>query len=178
MSWRKFIFSLFFLLAISGQSSAFWVWTPETNKWVNPKFSVKDTPQEQLDFALEFFQAEDYPKAVNEFEKLIKYYPRAREAAEAQYHIGLRFETQNQLYDAVKAYQKVIEKYPFSDRPEEIIEREYNIGEQMLEGQDQRNAFIEAIVGSEYPVVEIFRAVIKNAPYGKFAAAAQYKIGR
>src|SRR3989338_4867648 len=100
MSWRKFIFSLFFLLAISGQSSAFWVWTPETNKWVNPKFSVKDTPQEQLDFALEFFQAEDYPKAVNEFEKLIKYYPRAREAAEAQYHIGLSFEKQNQLYDA------------------------------------------------------------------------------
>ena len=33
------------------------------------------------------------------------------------------------------------------------------------------------LTGGEYDVIEVFRTVIKNAPYGKYAAVAQYKIG-
>jgi len=40
--------------SITSQPVAFWVWTPETNKWVNPKYSVKGTPQEQLEVGLVF----------------------------------------------------------------------------------------------------------------------------
>ncbi len=156
---------------------AFWVWTPETNRWVNPKYSVKDTPQAQLEFSLESYKAKDYEKAINELSKLIKYYPKAKEAAEAQYYIGKSWEDQGQLYKAFKAYQVVIDKYPFSERNSEIVATQYQTGERLMDGRDKRSKFVTVVIGSEYDVVEVFRTVIKNAPYGKLAAPAQYKIG-
>ncbi len=176
---KKTFFLLVFYAILFSTSPvfAFWVWTPETNKWVNPKYAVKDTPQEQLEFALSFYKGKQFSKAINELEKLIKYYPKAREAAEAQYYLGRIYEDMNRLYDAFKAYQKVIEKYPFSDRGPELIKRQYEIGEKMLEGEGKRNKFMTVLTGEEFPVVEVFRTVIKNAPYSKYAAPAQYKIG-
>ena len=35
---------------------AFWMWTPETNKWINPKYAVKDTPQEQLQVGTDLYK--------------------------------------------------------------------------------------------------------------------------
>jgi outer membrane protein assembly factor BamD len=173
----RLLFILIFFLFLSGQSFAFWVWTPETNKWVNPKYAVKDTPKEQLAYALEFYQIKDYAKAINECLKLIQHYPQSREAAEAQYYIGRCQQDQDALYDAFKSYQKVLDKYPFSDRAVDIVEAQYHIAESMIEGKGARNKIIGAIVGGEYPVVEVLKAVIKNAPYGPYAPVAQYKIG-
>jgi len=168
-----------FLIQITRPFSAqaFWVWTPETNKWVNPKYAVKDTPSEQLDFALDFYAQKDYDKAERELRKLLKHYPRAREAPDAQYYIAEIAIVQGKLLDAFRKFQMVIDKYPFSERSAEIVEKQYNIGLEILEGRSQRGGFIDAFIGDNYDVIEIFRAVIKNAPYGKFAAPAQYKIG-
>jgi tetratricopeptide (TPR) repeat protein len=171
------ILFIFFLFTGVAETSAFWVWTPETNKWVNPKYAVKETPQEQLQVALESYQAQDWAKTIQEMQKLIKHYPKAREAAEAQYYIGRCQQEQGELVRAFKEYQTVIDKYPFSERAAEIIKRQYEIGNELLEGKDERNTLIKTIVGGDYDVIEIFRTVIKNAPYGEFAAAAQYKIG-
>ncbi len=165
------------LLLCSFKAEAFWVWTPESNQWTNPKYSVKETPQEQLKYSIEFFDAGDTAKAIQEFRKLIKSFPRAREAADAQYYVGRCLEKDGQFLKAFQAYQVVIDKYPYSERGVEIIEQQFEIGNDLLEGKDTRNKFIKTVVGGDYDVVEIFRTVIKNAPYGKFAAQAQYKIG-
>jgi outer membrane protein assembly factor BamD len=122
-------------------------------------------------------EAKDYKKARDEFQKLLKHYPRAREAAEAQYYIGLSQENEGQSAQAFKSYQVVIQKYPFSERSGEIIKRQYEIGNQLMEGKDSKNKFVKTVVGGDYDVIEVFRAVIKNAPYGEYAAPAQYKIG-
>jgi len=37
--------------------------------------------------------------------------------------------------------------------------------------------FMSVMAGEQYDVVEIFETVIKNAPYGDYAAPSQYKIG-
>ncbi|OGX23658.1 MAG: hypothetical protein A3D10_06960 [Omnitrophica WOR_2 bacterium RIFCSPHIGHO2_02_FULL_48_11] len=171
------IFILILLLLIPQNSFAFWVWTPETNRWVNPKYEVKETPQEQLAYVKEIFDTKEYKKAVEEANKLIKNYPKAREAADAQYYIGLSQETQGQLYEAFKSYQVIVDKYPFSDRAPEIVKRQYEIGNQLMEGDEQKNAFMDAMAGGDYNIVEVFRKVIKNAPYGELAAPSQYKIG-
>lgn len=169
---------LFFSFLVTKSAFAFWIWTPETNKWVNPKYDVKETPEAQLAYAKGIHEAKDDKKAITELEKLIKSYPKAREAAEARFLIGSYLEEQGRLNEAFKAYQKVVEKYPFSERFAEVIEKEYHIGEKLLEGETKdRNKFIAAMVGGEYNVIDVFRAVIKNAPYGKFAAPSQYKIG-
>jgi len=170
------IFLAVFLI-FSHNAFAFWVWTPETNQWVNPKYAVKETPKLQLAYAMEFYQAKDYPKAVNEFEKLIQHYPKAREAAEAQYYIGITLEDQERLFQAYQAYQKVIDKYPFSELSAKVVEKEYKIGERFLEGEGKKTGLMNAVIGGGYDVIAVFRAVIKNAPYGSYAAPSQYKIG-
>lgn len=156
---------------------AFWIWTPETHKWTNPKYAVKETPQEQLKAGFDLYEAEDCKQAMVEFQKLIKHYPRSREAPDAQYHIGLCFEKQDKLYQAFKEYQTVIDKYPFSELAAEIVKKQYDLGVRFLEGKLNRGKFVDAISGADYNVIDIFKAVIKNAPYGELAAPSQYKIG-
>ena len=177
MKFFRIIFLSFFVLIYGSGAQAFWMWTPETNRWVNPKYAVKDTPQQQLKFALEIYNAKDYPKAMNEFEKLIKYYPLAREAAEAQYYIGESQYAMGDLFKAFKSYQRVLEKYPFNERSAEIVKKQFNLGVELMEGKGQKSKFVRTVIGSEYDPIEIFRTVIKNAPYGENAAPAQYKIG-
>ncbi len=164
-------------LCFSSNAFAFWIWTPETNRWTNPKYDVKDTPEEQLKFAKTFYAAKDYKKAAAELEKLIRSYPKAREAAEAQYFIGLSLEDQSRLYEAFKAYQKLVEKYPFSERFTDVIEKQYQTGERLLKGEGRKGKFVTTVIGGEYDIIDIFRTVIKNAPYGKYAAPSQYQIG-
>ncbi len=166
--------SIFFFLS-AGSASAYWIWTPKTGRWLNPKYAVKANPAEQLKYARELFDSKSYDKARVEFEKLIKNFGRSKEAAEAQYLIGRCFENLNKPYEAFKAYDKVIKKYPFSEKTEEIVERQYLIADKLFKAP--RSKVFEAVVGKDYNVVEIFRAVVNNAPYGKYAPIAQYKIG-
>jgi outer membrane assembly lipoprotein YfiO len=174
---RKAVFILLAILFFATPSHAAWVWTPESGKFVNPKNAVKDTPKDQLDLAVNLYQSKNYKKATEELQKLLKTYPRAREAADAQYYLAVIQEDQGQLVAAFKNYQIVIDKYPFSDRAAEVVKRQYELGNMLLEGKSKRSKFVTVVVGGDYDVVEVFRAVIKNAPYGEYAAPAQYKIG-
>lgn len=178
----KRIYSLLLLLFISSLSlpsaaSAFWVWTPETNKWINPKYSVKETPAEQLQVGVDFYEAGQYKESIQEFKKLIKHYSRSRQAPDAQYYIGLCLEEQGNIYASFKAYQLVIDKYPFSEHSAQIVKKQYDLGVELLDGQKGKSKFKQALLGDEYGVVDIFKTVIKNAPYGELASQAQYKIG-
>ena len=175
-SYLIVILSLFILL-ITNTSFAFWVWTPESNEWVNPKFAVKETPQEQLDYAKEFYQNEEYKEAIREYKKLLKHFPRSVEAPLAQFHIAETLEKQGALQDAFEAYQLVLDKYPFSDRSAEVVDRQYNIGETLLEGRNNQGKVMKALTGPSFNIIEIFRQVIKNAPYSTLAPQSQYKIG-
>ena len=161
-------------LAISPVYS-YWIWTPKTGKFVNPKTAVKTNPKEQFAFAKEFYDAKKYEDAKREFHKLIKAYPKSFEASESQFYLGLTEETQGNLYEAYQAYQKVIDKYPFSERIQDIIEREYKIAEQFMQGAKRKALGVALPV--ENPAIEIFTKVIENSTYGPLAPKAQYKLG-
>lgn len=176
MRFWTFLLLLGFLF-VSQSAHAFWMWTPESGKWVNPKYSVKETPSLQLDYALTFINAKDYKSALVELRKLIKYYPKSRQSSEAQFYIGECLEAQDKLFEAYKEYQIVIDKYPFSDRAADIVQKQFAIGEKMLDGASNRSKLVDAVSGTDYNVIEVFRSVIKNAPYGNLAPLAQYKIG-
>lgn len=153
----------------------YWIWTPKTNRWVNPKYSVKPTPKGQLKFVKELYSLGKYKEAIIQSQRLIKYYPKAFEASEAQFYIGLSFEGLSDSYKAFKAYQKVIDKYPFSGRIEEIIARQLKIGESFMFGKKPKALGLELPV--ENPALEIFRKVVENSTYGKSAPNAQYLLG-
>jgi outer membrane protein assembly factor BamD len=168
-----FIFTIIFIL--SGPAYAYWIWTPKTGKWINPKTQPKPTPKEQFAYAMEFYNQKKYEEAKREFKKLLKHYPKSFEASESQYYLGLTEEAQGNLYEAYLAYQKVIDKYPFSERIQEVIEREYKIGEAFMAGVKRKAMGVTLPV--ENPAIEIFTKVIENSTYGPLAPKAQYKLG-
>jgi outer membrane protein assembly factor BamD len=173
---RNIVLSALFLVLFPSLSPADWVWTPETGKFINPKWAVKPTPEDQLEFAQSFRDQGNCKKAMVEYKKLIKAYPRAKEAPEAEFYTGQCLEDMSKPYEAYQAYQLVIDKYPFSERAAQIVSLEYKIANHLLENKG-RSKWAETVVGSDDRVIEILRTVIKDAPYGKYAAISQYKIG-
>lgn len=173
---RRIIAIFVVLCALSAAPAyPYWIWTPKSGKWVNPKNMPKPTPKEQFDFAKGFYDQNKYEDAIREFKKLLNKYPKSAEASESQYYLGLIEEAQGNLYEAYKAYQRVIDKYPFSERIQEIIEREYKIAESFIAGQKRKVLGVALPV--ENPAIEILNKVIENSSYGPKAAVAQYKLG-
>lgn len=167
------LFTLYFLLSTS-YVHAYWIWTPKTGRWINPKWEIKPTPKQQLDYALEFYNQKNYNEASREFRKLIKKYPKSYEAAEAQFYIGLCLENQKKLYEAYQAYQRVIDIYPFSEKINDVIKKEFDIAEAFISGKERKAL---GVLPLENPAIEILEKVIENSPYGPLAPLAQYKLG-
>jgi len=173
---RRIILSFCIIFALSvGPAYPFWIWTPKSGKWVNPKNVPKDNPKAQFDFAKGFYDENKYTDAIREFKKLLKAYPKSFEASEAQYYLGLVEEKQDNFYEAYLAYQRVIDKYPFSERIKEIIEKEYNIAEKFISGYKRKALGVTLPV--ENPAIEILTKVVENSTYGPLASKAEYKLG-
>jgi len=170
------ILAIFMLYIMVQPAFGYWVWTPESGKWENPKYAAKDTPEEQLVYAKKFYDEKNLKDALREFKKLLKYYPLSKEAPAAQYYVGRIMEELDNPYEAFKAYQKVIDTYPYTDLVDDVIEREYNIADAFFSGKKIR------IIGkwqipAKDKAIEIFKAVADNAPYGKYADQAKFKAG-
>ncbi len=165
---------IFFMF--TGPIFAYWIWTPESGKWENPKYAAKDTPEEQLEYALTFYKEKNFKMALRECKKLIKYYPLAKEAPTAQYYIGRIMEDLDKPYDAFKAYQNVIDRYPYTELVEDVIDREFKIAEVFFSGKKVK------IIGplqmpAKDKAIEIFKTVVDNAPYGRHAEQATFNAG-
>lgn len=176
---RRYLFAVaitLLFLSVSPALHAYWIWTPQTGTWINPKWAVKDTPQEQFDWAMKFYNSKDYKKAAEEFLRLVRFYPQAELAAESQYYAGKSYEAIEEYEQAFNAYQKGVETYPFSKRLEEMIEREYEIAGKFYAGEKVRLWGIPTFP-SVYKAIEIYQKVVDNAPYGKFAEQSLFKIG-
>jgi outer membrane assembly lipoprotein YfiO len=173
---KRIILSLFIISFLSlSPAQAYWIWTPKSGKWVNPNNLPKNNPGEQFAYAKSFFDNNKYEEAKREFRKLLKAFPKSAEAAESQYYLGLTEAKQGKLYEAYQAYQLVVDKYPFSERIQEIIELEYKIAEKFMAGQKRKALGIDLPV--ENPAIEIFAKVVENSTYGPLAPQAQYKLG-
>jgi outer membrane protein assembly factor BamD len=160
----------------SGTGYCYWIWTPQTKKWINPKYAPKDTPKEQLLYAMDFFEAKDYKKAIAEFRKIVNYYKRSEAASEAQYYIGRCYEEMNYPYQAFEFYQKVIDDYPFTLRTEEIVNRQFAIGNRLYEGEKTR-FFGLSFKAIPEQIIDVYKKVVANAPYSQDAPVAQFRIG-
>ncbi len=173
---RKIIVLIFVIGLGSGQAFAFWIWSPKTGKWKNPKYSPRPSPVLQFNYAREVFGKGDYKRAYKEFRKVIIYFPGSKEASEAQYYMGRCLEEMHKDYEAFLAYKKLIESYPFSDRIEESVKRQYQIGLRLLDKYPKKilGMKIEIV---EHPSVDIFKTIVDEAPYSKYAPLSLYKMG-
>jgi len=166
-----------FYFTFPGQNAySYWIWTPKTGKWINPKYAPKDTPQEQYAVAMGRYNNKEYEQALRDFTNLVHYFPRSKEAAEGQFYVGVCYEKIGYYYQAFQSYQKTLDEYPYTGRFKEIIAREYRLGALFLGGAKVKYWKI-ALFPSYEKAVEIFKKVVDNDPYSKYAASAQYNLG-
>ncbi len=164
------------LAAAAPSANAAWVWSPQTG-WVGPSGVVKDSPEAQLAFAQAFFEQKDYKRAMKEFRKLLKTYKESRESAEAQYYLGRCYEEDGDYYRAFLEYRKTVQVYPSTKRFEEILEREYQIGNYFLAGKKRKFFGTAAIIPARDKGVEVFQAIVDDGPFSEHGQLAQYKLG-
>ena len=175
---KRFIWSVAFCFVglFISEAQAVWVWTPQTRRWVNPKYAAKDTPKAQMEWALGFFEGREYARASKEFIRLVRSYPRSELAPEAQYLAGVSFEQMGRAGAAFTAYKQVLEIYPFSARFKDSVEREFSIAEQFFSGKR-----IELLGPIKMPAldkaIEIYQHVVDHSPYGEYADRAQMRLG-
>lgn len=173
---RSLLLILLVSAALPPPAFAAWVWSPQTG-WVGPTGAVKDTPQEQLVFAVSFFERKDYHRAIQEFRKLLRAYKDSREAVEAQYYLGRCQEEEGDYYKAFLEYRKTVRTYPSTTRFDEILEREYQLGNYFLGGKKRRLFGTAAILPARDKAIEIFQAIVDDGPFSEYGPLAQYKLG-
>jgi outer membrane assembly lipoprotein YfiO len=162
-------------MIISDNGFAFWIWTPKEKTIINPKFVVKDTPQEQFEWAMRFYKNGDFQRAADEFIRLTKYYPDAEEAPEAQYYAGRAFEEQGRYFSAFQNFQKTVENYPYTKRLEEINERIFHIGKIMQSEESPKLMELELSLALDRSIT-IFNKVVENSPFGPYADKALFQL--
>lgn len=155
----------------------FWIWSPKTSKWKNPQNSPLATPYLQYKQAIRVFEEAKYKEAYQEFRKFLVYYPDAKEAAEAQFYLAICLEKMDKSYEAFLQYQKLIDSYPNSQRINEVVEKQYNIGEFFLDRDAKKYLGVSFYDFVEHPSVEIFQTIVLKVPYSEYAPRAQYKLG-
>jgi len=158
------------------EAAAAWIWSPDIGKWINPKKSAKDTPEDQYAWALQFYQQKNWDRAIEEFEKLPAVFPNSRLAAEGVYYTGICWEEKQDLAKAADNYQKLIDRYPYSDRIKDAIRREFEIANQFAGGEKMKVLGLPALSGQD-KAVELYTHIVRNAPFGTYGDQAQYKIG-
>ncbi len=164
------------IFLFSNTAWAYWVWTPGTKKFINPKNAVKDSPKEQFEWGMSFYNAKDYQRAATEFEKLTKQYEYSEYASKAQYYVGLCYENMNKFYIAFQNYQKAIDNFPHIENMDEIVAREFNIANLFVNKESPKILGTD-IMTSLDRAIEIYKKVVDNAPYGRLADEAQFNMG-
>ncbi len=164
------------LIGFAGEAAAAWIWSPESGKWFNPKKAAKDTPEDQFAWAMGFYNQRNWDRAIEEFEKVPDNFSNSHLAAEAVYFVGMSWEERQDLAKAADAYQKLIDRYPYSDRIKDAIKKEFEIANEFASGTKMKLWGIPALSGQE-KAIELYQHIVKNAPFGSYGADAQFAIG-
>lgn len=172
------VWALLGLFLAAASCPAALVWRPGEG-WVNENSGetlAASDAKAALQTARDLEAKEAWKDALGAYRTIVRRWPLSSAAGEAAFKSGLMFERMGDFWAAYKAYQDVVKKYAGSQYFDLAIERQYNIGNLYLAGEPQRIWKIPLLPSME-KTAEIFETVIKNAPYGRYAPASQFKIG-
>ena len=114
--------------------------------------------------------------AIKAYRTIVRKHPRDALAPGAAFRAAELFEQMHDYLNAVDSYRFIVERYPTSPHFDDAIEAQFRIGEMYLAGKKIKVLGIN-LGNSIERSVEIFAAVIRTAPYGKYTARAQFDIG-
>ena len=133
--------------------------------------------QTQFDKALEAEKRGRIGVALAGYKKTVRRFPKSTVAAAAAYKVGAILEKQQNLAAAADAYERLILNYPHSTDFNAALESEYRIGTLYLDGIKSK-LFGVPLVTTRQKAVAVFTVITRNAPYSKYAPAAQFGIGQ
>jgi len=119
----------------------------------------------------------DLKRAIRAYRTLVRRHPKDALAPGATYRAAELQEKTHDYLRAAEMYRWLVERYPTNPHFNEAIEAQFRIGEMYLNGKKIRFLGISIASALDH-AVEIFAAVVRTAPYGKYTARAQYDIGR
>lgn len=149
----------------------------EKAKFVAPgDEEINGNAQELFEIAQKAEREKNPGRAIKAYKTLVRKYQKDALAAGAAFRAAQLLE-ENQAYTkAALAYRVVVEAYPASPHFEEAIEAQFRIGEMYLGGKKAKIMGIP-LSSSLDGAIEIFAAIVRTAPYGKYTARAQFNIG-
>lgn len=178
--WLRAAWATALVLGVCLGARAQWTWTPQTGRWVNLKRLPKETPELQVEYARTLMLQGDYKKAIRETNKFMEYYRDSEYADENQFLRGEIRVAQRKYEAAVKEFQQVVANFPESDLFDDVIAREYEIGDRFYD-RGQRNlarAWWRPFRKRPFRrAIDVYNTVIDNQPFTIAAAEAQYKVG-
>ena len=115
-------------------------------------------------------------RAVKLYKAVVRHHSRDALAPGALYRAAELEEKRRHYIGSAALYRVLVERYPTSPHFDDAIEAQFRIGELYLSGKKVKILGVPMHPGLD-KAVEIFAAVIRTAPYGKYTARAQFDIG-
>lgn len=138
---------------------------------------MSGTARQLFDKAQEAEKRNNPGAAIKAYRLIVKKHPHDALAPGACWRLAQLLEQIHKYLPAADAYAVLCEKYPKSERFDEAVEALFRIGEMYLVGQKTKILGITIKSGLEQ-AGDIFTAIIRVAPYGKYTARAQFDLGR
>jgi len=177
MRIRLFILLLGALLLVStGRASV--IFRPgEKVKYVAPgEEEISGNAQQLFSIAQEAENKGNIGRAIKAYNRLWRKHPKDTLAPGAVFRAAELTEKTGDYTTAANTYRIIVESYPRSPHFDEAIEAQFRIGEMYLGGKKLKLLGIPLFTSMDR-AVNIFAAVVRTAPYGKYTARAQFDIG-
>ncbi|HTR43290.1 MAG TPA: tetratricopeptide repeat protein [Pseudomonadales bacterium] len=150
-----------------------WYYLPYGTKsdWQRPR------AQEQLQVAEQAFKLANFTIAERAAHRVLLLWPLSDYAPDAQYLLGRCYEQAGKDQAAFNAYQTIITKYPNSTHYEDVLWRQYAIGNRFLGGEWTKLWNLVPFFPSMDVTAQMFGQIVTNGPYSDVAPHAQLRIG-
>jgi outer membrane protein assembly factor BamD len=178
---RKFVITLLaaimFAFLMPMESPAPLIWRKgEGWSWERAGVKTAANPTDQLKIAQDLQAKKDYRGAIDAYRRVVRRWPQSSSAQDARLGLADCLSAIGYHYQAFKEYQQLIEKHPNTPHFETILQRQFEIGNLFLAGERQKAWGVRWFPSTER-AIEVFETVVKNGPYSKVAAEAQFRIG-
>src|SRR5438874_6672121 len=177
MRMRLFIV-LIGALCLAGGGQASIIFRPgEKVKYVAPgEEEISGNAQQLFDKAQDAEKQGNFGRAIKAYTQLLRKYPKDTLAPAAAYRAAQLLEFEGDYMKSANTYRWLVERYPGSPHFDEAIEGQFRVGEMYLSGKKIKLMGIP--VGTSMDrAVEIFAAIVRTAPFGRYTARAQFDIG-
>ncbi len=148
-------------------------WTAESED----SGELEKTAAAQLKKAEELEAAGELGPAIGAYRGLAKKFPTSASAPRAQFKVGELLEKAGDHDRAYNAFSDYLKKYPRGDDFDAAVDAQFNIAKLFLEGE-RKKMFGVKTLPSMARAQEMFEGIVKNAPFSKYAALAQFNIGQ